>query len=490
MFLKKIRFGALITILSVSLIGLPHVAGAMTVTTTDSTELSVTTQASDLAIIQEVLDYLNAYNIEGVDREEFIENAIRGMVYTLDDPYSDYFTNEEMQDFMNGMNQQYVGIGITHRFMNNKLYITDVLAGSPAQQAGLRQNDIIVKADGHTITSSEDIMLIQGEENTKVVITVNRNGKILDFPIRRSQFVLPSVHSRYISSGKIGYIAISSFSESVDKEFVAALTKLRSAGMKSLVLDLRDNLGGYVNSASNIAKHFIKNGTLMYTADQSNQLEPVLITDGEDIGIPVVVLTNELTASASEILTGALRDNGVATVVGAQTYGKARIQNLYSLSNGSTLKLTVQRYLTPNQMDFNHIGLKPDIEVINNYAAQLVTGFYKAGIQQLEVNGSPSSLSINGVSFSGYIDIIQSGNKIYAPSRLLSSLVRGNVSWSKENQKVIITDSNGIKSGFAKANSSIKIVNNETYIELHDFQKKFPSVEWSYKQGVVHLANK
>lgn len=490
MFLKKIRYGALITVLSLSLIGLPHAVGATAVTTTDSSEISTTTQTSDLAIIQEVLDYLNAYNIEGVEREEFIENAIRGMVYTLEDPYSDYFTKEEMQDFMNGMNQQYVGIGVTLRFTNNKLYITDVLAGSPAQSAGLQQGDIIVKADGHTITSGEDILLIQGKENTKVVITVNRNGKKLAFPVTRSHYALPSVRSRYIDSGKIGYIEISSFSESVDKEFATALDNLRAKGMRSLVLDLRDNLGGYVNSAANIAKHFIKEGTLMYTADQSNQLEPVLIKDGEDIGMPVVVLTNESTASASEILTGALRDNGVAIVVGTQTYGKARIQNVFSLSNGSSLKLTVERYLTPNQLDFNHIGLKPDIEVSSNYAAQLITGFFEAGIRQLEVTGGPSSLNINGASFSGYIDIIQSGNKIYAPSRLLSSLVRGSITWSKENQKVIVTDSNGIMSGFAKANSSIKIVDNETYIELHDFQKKFPNIEWSYKQGVLHLKTK
>lgn len=493
MIIKKLRHGALISLLAISLIGLPHTAGAASVTTVTnsiSSDTTETNESSDLAIIQEVLNYLNAYNIEGVEREAFIENAIRGMVYALDDPYSDYYTKEELQDFMNGMNQQYVGIGVTLRFTDEKLYITDVLAGSPAQNAGLRQGDVIVRVGSQPVTSGEDILLIQGEENTEVVITVIRSGKALTFPITRASFVLPSVTSHFIDSSKIGYIAIASFSESADKEFVTALNSLRTAGMRSLVLDLRDNLGGYVDAAAKIAKHFIKDGILMYTADQSNQLEPVLIKDGEDIGMPVVILTNELTASASEILTGALRDNGVATVIGAQTYGKARIQNVFSLSNGSSLKLTVEHYLTPKKEDFNHIGLKPDIEVNNNEAAQLIAGLYKAGLRQIEVSGSRSSLSINGVSFSGYIDVIQNGSKVYAPSRLLTSLVRGNVNWSKENQKLTVTDINGVKAGFTKAASSVKIVNNETYVELHDFQKKFPTIKWDYQQGVLNIAAK
>lgn len=491
MIIKKFRHGALISLLALSLIGLPHTAGAATVTIANpSNTTTVATESSDLAIIQEVLNYLNAYNIEGVEREEFIENAIRGMVYALNDPYSDYYTKEELQDFMDGMNQQYVGIGVTLRFTDEKLFVTDVLAASPAQKAGLHQGDVIVRVGSQPITSGEDILLIQGEENTEVVITVIRNGKALTFPITRANFVLPSVTSHFIASSKVGYISISSFSESADKEFVTALNSLRTAGMKSLVLDLRDNLGGYVDAAAKIAKLFIKEGILMYTADQSNQLEPVLIKDGEDIGMPVVILTNELTASASEILTGALRDNGVATVIGSQTYGKARIQNVFSLSNGSSLKLTVESYLTPKKEDFNHIGLKPDIEVDNNDAAQLLTGLYTAGLRQIEVSGSRSSLSINGVSFSGYIDVIQKGSKVYAPSRLLTSLIGGNVTWSKENQKLIVTDSNGVKAGFTKATSSITVVNNETYVELHDFQKKFPTIKWDYQQGVLNITVK
>ncbi|MNM91903.1 putative CtpA-like serine protease [compost metagenome] len=479
--LYKLRQKALIPLLAISLFILPTAAGAA--------EATNASESSDMAIIQEVLDYLEAYNIEGAEKELFLENAIRGMVYTLDDPYSDYYTEEELQDFEDSINQEFVGIGVTLRFNNNKLYITEVLAGSPASISGLKQNDIIKKVDGQAISSMEDTMLISGEEGTKATLTVLRGNKLLKISVTRTHFTLPSVKSSMIPTTRIGYISITSFSDTADKEFDIELDKLRKAGMKSIVLDLRNNLGGYVDVAQNIAKRFIKNGTLMYTADQSGVLEKVAITDGENIGMPVVVLTNELTASSSEILTGALHDNGIATVVGSQTYGKARIQNLFTLSNGSSLKLTVLRYLTPNKLDFNHIGLTPDIEVNDNSVAQLITGLYKAGLRTVDIQATTSSFSVNGVAFGGeYIDVIQSGDKVYVPSRILGSLVKGSVNWDNTNQKLIITDSSGKMSGFSIAAKSAKIVDSQSYIEMHDFQKKFKDVKWSYQQGVLKLS--
>ncbi|SDF14845.1 carboxyl-terminal processing protease [Fontibacillus panacisegetis] len=479
--LYKLRQKALIPLLAISIFALPAAAGAA--------EATNVAESSDMAILQEVLDYLEAYNIEGAERELLLENAIRGMVYTLDDPYSDYYSKEELQQFEDSINQEYVGIGVTLRFNNNNLYITEVLAGSPASKSGLKQNDIIKKVDGQAVKSIDDIMLISGEEDSKVAITILRGDKTLAIPVTRTHFTLPSVKGSMIPSTRIGYIAITSFSDTADQEFDSELDKLRKAGMKSIVLDLRDNLGGYVEVAQNIAKRFIKNGTLMYTADQSGVLEEIPITDGENIGMPVVVLTNELTASASEILTGALHDNGVATVIGSQTYGKARIQNLFTLSNGSSLKLTVQRYLTPNKLDFNHTGLTPDIEVSNSSVAQLITGLYKAGLRTIDIQATASSFSVNGASFGGeFIDIIQSGNKVYVSSRVLGSLVKGSVTWDNINQKLIITDSSGKKSGFSIAAKSAKMVDSQSYIELHDFQKKFTDVKWSYQQGVLKLS--
>lgn len=492
MLLTSFRKYALTPMLALALLGLPQIVGAAGTAGTAEAgtvlPLSSEETSAELQTLQEVLNYLETYNIEGVERKEFLDNAIRGMVYSLDDPYSDYYSKEELQDFEAGVNQEFVGIGVTLRFYNDKLYVTDVLPNSPASKAGLLAGDVITKVDALPVTSSEDVARIQGEENTQVKITVNRSGQALVYPITRAHFSLPSVTGKVVPSSKVGYIAISSFSDTADEEFAEQLASLRQEGIGALVLDLRDNLGGYVESAANIAKHFIKNGILMYTADQSGELQPVEITGGEDIGMPVVVLTNGLTASASEILTGALRDNGIAKVVGAQTYGKARIQNVFSLSNGSSLKLTVQAYLTPKKLDFNHIGLKPDIEVTNDAAAQLITGMYEAGVRRVSVKGGPASLSINGTAFPGYIDVIQSGKQIYAPSRLLSSLIQGKPVWTSSNGKLTITDPLGKQTGFTLAAKTAKLVDGESYLELHEFQKKYPKLAWSYQRGMLNLS--
>lgn len=495
MILSSFRKYAFIPMLSLALLGLPQTVGAAGTagaagTTAAGTiiQLGTSETSTDLQTLQEVLNYLEAYNIEGVERQEFLDNAIRGMVYTLDDPYSDYYSKDELESFENSVNQEFVGIGVTLRFYNNKLYITDVLPNSPASKAGLLAGDIITKVDAKPVTSSEDVARIQGEENTQVTITINRNGQALIFPITRAHFSLPSVTGKVIPSSKVGYIAVTSFSDTADEEFAQKLAALRKEGIGALVLDLRDNLGGYVESAANIAKQFMKEGILMYTSGQSGELQPVEITGGQDIGMPVVVLTNGLTASASEILTGALRDNGIAKVVGDQTYGKARIQNVFPLSNGSSLKLTVQAYLTPNKLDFNHVGLKPDVEVKNNAAAQLITGMYAAGVRHISVSGGPASLNINGAAFPGYIDVIQDGKLIYAPSRLLSSLIQGTPVWNSKNGKLTITDSLGKQTGFTLAAKTIKVVDGEAYLELHEFQKKYPKLTWSYKQGILNLS--
>lgn len=490
---NKLCQKALILLLAAGLLGLPQAAMAAdeTPAAANTSQAGTDSQAADneeMKAIQEVLDYLDAYNIEGADRELLLENAIRGMVYTLDDPYTDYYTAEEMQEFEASVNQEYVGIGVTLRYADNKLYVTDVLSGSPAAAAGMAKGDIITKVDGKGVSGSEDVYRIQGEENTKVLLNVTRGSQKLSFTVKRAHFFLPSVTSSYISSGKIGYIAISSFSENADAEFATELDKLRQSGMRSLVLDLRDNLGGYVETAANIAGYFMRNGTLMYTADKSGELEAVTITDGEDIGMPVVILTNELTASASEILTGALHDNGIARVVGTQTYGKARIQNVFPLSNGSSLKLTVQQYYTPSGEDFDYIGLMPDFEVKNS-VAQLITGLNKAGARSMDITGNPSSLNINGASFSGYIDTVQSGGKVYVPSRILAALVKGDAAWTSSNQKVTITDSAGKKAGFTVSAKSAKLISGETYVEMSEFAKKFTDVKWSYQKETktIHL---
>lgn len=474
----KLAAGLLSSCLAVSIVFAPAASAA------DSAQT-----AGDTALIQEVMDYLETYNITGVDKSALIRAAIDGMVDSLDDPYSEYLDNAENADFIHQVDLEYVGIGIKLQYTDTELYIEEVLPGSPAEVAGLKRGDTILKINGVPIDDTEGDELA-GEAGTKVTLLVLRNGVAKSFSVTRGNISNASVTGTLIGP-KIAYIAINGFSENSDEEFTAVLEKMRAAGMKSMVLDLRDNVGGYMDAAYHIASEFIDKGIMMYTSDQSGVLSPVAITAGKRINVPVVILTNEYTASASEALTGALRDNKLATVVGTRSFGKARIQSLLPISNGDTLKLTTQKYLTPNKEDFNHIGLSPDIEV-QGKTAQLITALQIAGMTAMEASGDNHILNINGTPFAGNVGLIKAGNSFYASSRVLAAMVEGEVSWDSKNKKVTVTNGAGKTAGFALSAKEALSQNDETFIRLDAFKKKFPALVWSYNaaQNLLKLSVK
>lgn len=446
-------------------------------------------EASKTEIINEIMQYLEYYNVEGVDQNTLIRGAIDGMVNTLDDPYSQYFDREEAAAFGHQVDLEYVGIGVRLMSTAKDLYIEEVMSGSPAEKAGLKRGDSILKINGVRVADLEGDEL-SGKAGTKVSLLVQRNGANKTYTVTRSEIATTSVTSKIIGP-KIAYIAINGFTQTADEEFSAALEKMRAAGMKSLVLDLRDNTGGYMDSAQNIVSKFMDAGIMMYTSDQTGALKPVTITNGSKIGVPVVVLTNEYTASASEALTGALRDNKLATIVGTRSYGKARIQSLIPMSDGGELKLTTMKYLTPNKEDFNHIGLAPDIEV-KGKTAQLITALQIAGMSNIAVSGDHHILDINGSAFAGNVGLIKQGDKVYAAARVLSALVENEVAWDAKNKKVLLTAGNGTVSGFSLASKDALYQDGETFIELNAFKKKFPQLVWSYNgaQKQVQLSVK
>ncbi|WP_068620146.1 S41 family peptidase [Paenibacillus tuaregi] len=479
----SIRNAIITSTLAVSLLLTPSAAMAAD---SQQTTGEQTSQTSDLQLIQEVLDYINQYNVSGVTKEQLIRGAIEGMVYELDDPYSEYFTAEDLKQFQDSINQDYVGIGVTLYVENNKLMVDSVIPGSPAETSGIKAGDIITRINGQPVKGSDSAADLAGDANSKVTVTVQRAGKSLTFTITRAEVYIPSVEAS-ISSSKIGYIKLSSFSETADEEFSAAMSKLKGAGMKSLVLDLRNDGGGYIETATNIAKQLMDKGILMYTQDQSGQLVPQTVTGGEKIGVPIIVLTNENSASASEILTGALHDNRLATTVGTTTFGKARIQNVIPLSNGDALKLTTQKYLTPNKLDFNKIGLKPDFEVRGS-TAQLVTAFSLAGMKSMKITGDNHSLTLNGQRFDGVLGSIKKGNSIYVPSRVFAAMLQSEVSWNAKEKKIIITGAGGRQSSFTVSSGQVVFQNGDSYIEIHQFVKKYPALKWSYVQNKLTLS--
>lgn len=442
------------------------------------------TSSDNSDLINEVMKLLENYNLSGVDKDTLIRGAIDGMVNTLDDPYSQYFDTEEAAQFGHDVDLEYVGIGVRLQYTSTELYIEEVTPGSPAEKAGLKRGDTILKINGVAIDDTEGDEL-SGAAGTQVTLLVLRNGVTKSYRVTRSEIATASVTGKIVGP-KIAYIALNGFTQTSDEEFAAVLKNMRSAGMKSMVLDLRDNLGGYMDSAYNIASNFMDKGIMMYTSDQSGTLTPVTITNGSKIGVPVVVLTNEYSASASEALTGALRDNKIATVVGTRSYGKARIQSLIPISNGDQLKLTTQKYLTPNKEDFNHIGLAPDI-VVKGKTAQLITALQIAGMTSIEASGDNHILNINGSAFTGNVGLVKQGDKIYASSLVLAALTESNVTWDAKNKKVIVTNGAGQASGFTLSSKEALSLDGETYIELNAFKKKFPTLAWSYNAAQKQL---
>lgn len=468
--------------LAVSLVLAPAALAADSTQTAEAADSTKAASSTDL--INEIMEYLEKYNVEGVDKDTLVRGAIDGMVDTLDDPYSQYFDADEAAEFSHQVDLEYVGIGVRMMYTSNDLYIEEVMPGSPAEKAGLKRGDTILKINGIKIEDTQGDEL-GGKAGTKVTLLVKRNGALKSYNVVRSDIESVSVTSKILGQ-KVAYISIGGFTQNADEEFSAALDKMRAAGMKSLVLDLRDNTGGYMDSAYNIASKFMDKGIMMYTSDVSGVLTPVAITDGSKIGVPVVVLTNELTASASEALTGALRDNKLATVVGTRSYGKARIQSLIPVSGGAQLKLTTQKYLTPNKEDFNHIGLSPDIEV-QGKTAQLLTALQLAGMTSITASGDNHILDVNGIPFAGNVGLLKQGDKIYASAKVLAALTESELTWDSKNKKVVITTGAGAVYGFTQASKEGIIYNNETYIELNAFKKKFPVLTWSYNSSQNQL---
>ena len=303
-----------------------------------------------------------------INDEELIEGAVKGYVDALGDPYTTYYTKKEMKTIMEETNGNFVGIGVymTKDLEKNAILIIKPIENSPAEKAGILPGDLITKVDDVEYTGDkleEASNKIRGEEGTKVKLEIYRNGETKTFELTRTKVVVSHVTTNVLNND-IGYIAISDFEGECASEFETKYKQLEKQGIKKLIIDIRNNGGGIVDEALKIANMLVdKDSTLLITKDKSDKEEVTKATEKPIINIPTVVLVNEYSASASEILAGALKDNGKATLVGTKTYGKGIIQELHQLSDGSGLKITVSEYYTPNHNAIHKIGITPDVEV-------------------------------------------------------------------------------------------------------------------------------
>lgn len=304
-----------------------------------------------------------------IDEEKMLESAIKGYVEGLDDEYSEYITKEEMKEYMEETNGKYVGIGvyISNNTQTNQIVVLMPMKGSPAEEAGMKSGDIITKIDGVEY-KGEDLSkasnALKQEEGTKVKVEILRDNQTIELEIERKTIKINHVESDVINNS-IGYIQISTFDDGCYDEFKQKIDELKTKNIKSLIIDLRNNGGGIVEEAINIADLFTtKNSTLLITTGKNTEEEITKAKKDKEIDMPIVILVNENTASASEILTAAIKENcDKVTIVGKTTFGKGVIQTIFTLTDGSGLKLTTNEYYTPKRNKINKIGIKPDIEV-------------------------------------------------------------------------------------------------------------------------------
>ena len=304
-----------------------------------------------------------------IDENTVLDSTIKGYVSGLGDEYSEYFTKEELEEYKSAnIEGAYVGIGvyIIQDTEKNAIRVIAPIEGSPAEEAGIKPGDYIVKVDGEEVTAeniTEATNKMKGKEGTKVKIQILRDDQTIDMEVERKNVKINHVESEVLEDN-IGYLKISTFDEGCSKEFEQKLQDLQNKNIKSLIIDLRNNGGGIVDEALAIADLFTdKDVTLLITKDKNGNEEIRKSQSDKKVDLPVVVLTNENTASASELLVGVLKDYNIAKSVGTVTFGKGVIQELLTLPDESGLKITTNEYYTPKGSKINKIGIEPDEKV-------------------------------------------------------------------------------------------------------------------------------
>jgi len=304
--------------------------------------------------------------LEDVPLKQMLGGAVRGMVESLHDPYSVYMDQKEYQEFTQHIEGSIGGIGVSVGVKESKFVVFSVIQETPAARAGLQKGDVIYKVN-EKLTSDMDIdetvNQMRGEPGTQVQVSVLREGAIKEFTIIRDVINVPTVESEVLDD-HIGYLQLNLFASNSDEALASHLQKLLQKNIKGLVLDLRDNPGGDLASAVNMAKYFLPEGPVVYIVDKNGQTETMKNMVSEKIAIPLVVLINGGSASASEVLAGAIKDLQVGILVGEKSFGKALVQVLVPMPGGDAIKLTTAKYLTPNKVDIQAEGIHPDIEVI------------------------------------------------------------------------------------------------------------------------------
>lgn len=322
---------------------------------------------SKLQALEDTID--KYYYLGEVTNEELQTGMYRGIMEALGDPYSEYYSAEELTALMEQTQGVYYGIGayISLDTETSLPKISGVIAGAPAESANLRANDLIYEVDGEStygLTLTEVVAMIKGPEATDVVLTIVREGEAdyLDVTVARKKVETPTVSLEMMEDG-MAYIQVTEFDEVTIDQFADALATARGSGMKGMILDLRANPGGSLNAVVEMARMLLPEGMIVYTEDKNGRRQEYICDGKREFELPMVVLVDMNSASASEIMAGAIKDYGIGTLVGTTTFGKGIVQQIIPFKDGSAVKVTISAYYTPNGHNIHGIGIEPDVEV-------------------------------------------------------------------------------------------------------------------------------
>lgn len=330
--------------------------------------VNVAPERTEFDKLYQAYDTLKDKYYKDLNQNKLINGAINGMVEALDDPYSDYMSNEEAKSFHSSISSSFEGIGAEIQEKDGHIVIVSPIKGSPAEKAGLKPNDIIMSVDGKSLqgmNSTEAVTLIRGKKGTKVELTIQRPGmdETMKVPIVRDEIPIETVYGEMVD-GKIAKVQITSFSSNTSKELVTTLNDLQKKGMKGLVLDLRQNPGGLLDEAISISSMFVPKGKLILKVeDRNGKIQEYPSQNEGNPDLPLVVLIDKGSASASEILSAAVKESAGVPLIGEKSFGKGTVQTASDFKDGSNLKFTTAKWLTPNGNWIHKKGIKPDVEV-------------------------------------------------------------------------------------------------------------------------------
>lgn len=340
--------------------------------------------------IKELLGQINLYYYKDTDKADLTDGLYKGLFEGLGDSYSVYYTKEEYESMMASTSGTYVGIGavLSQDVKTMQVSILHVYENTPAEKAGLKDGDVIVKVEDINAAEmelSELVTHIRGDKGTTVHMQIAREGEAdyLELDIERDKVEVPTVTSEMLDN-HIGYIAITEFAEPTEEQFMQAVNSLKDQGMESVIIDLRDNPGGYLTAVTEILDDILPEGLTVYTEDKYGNRQNYTSDEEHKMDYPMAVLVNENSASASEIFAGAIKDYQYGTLIGTKTFGKGIVQSVRQLSDGSAIKLTTAKYYTPKGNYIHEVGIEPDVELEYEYTGDKNADYDKTYDNQIQ----------------------------------------------------------------------------------------------------------